>query len=60
MKLYKRTDITNLADLIDSSIVKIDENLPVNEFAKAVALVLIDTYGEDNFQPFIKTLKKYL
>ena len=65
MKLFellpnKRTDITNLADLIESSIEKIDENLSVHDFAKAVAFVLIDCYGEDNFKPFIKTLKENL
>ena len=60
MKLYKRSNITKLSDLIDSSIVKIDKNLSVDDFSKAVALVLIDTYGEHNFEPFIKTLKKYL
>tara|TARA_B100000963_G_scaffold240208_1_gene210116 strand:- start:14049 stop:14231 length:183 start_codon:yes stop_codon:yes gene_type:complete len=60
MKLYQKTDIRNLQDLIDSSIVKIDNNLSVHDFAEAVAYVLIDNYGTHNFKPFIKTLKKHL
>ncbi len=54
------TNLKKLHYLIESSIVKIDENLSVDDFAKAVSLVLKDNYGTLNFKSFINTLKKEL
>jgi hypothetical protein len=46
-----------VADLIKSSL---PESLWVTDFAKAVAKVLADEYGQHNYEAFINEVKKQL
>lgn len=41
---------------IDSAIASVDENLSYKDFAIAVAAILKDEYGSQNFNPFMKVL----
>ena len=49
-----------LASEILQAIVGIDESMSYEVLATAVAKVLIDEYGEHNYQPFISELSKHL
>ena len=49
-----------LASKIDQAISSVGDSLSYEIFAAAVAKVLIDQYGEHNYQPFIGELSKYL
>lgn len=51
---------TQLAGLITKAIDSIDNNLSYEDFAAAVAHVLIQDYGKHNYAPFIESLKKNL
>lgn len=59
-KLLESVKSENLAQEIDKSIIKIDDSLSVEDFALAVATVLIDNYGEHNYQKFLNILKDEL
>ncbi len=50
------TQATQLAKLINDSIISIDDSMSYKDFAEAVAKVLIDDYGQHNFDPFMKVL----
>ena len=49
-----------LANMISDSITQVDDSLSYKDFAQAVAIVLIDNYGEHNYEPFINELKNSL
>lgn len=49
-----------LANMISDSISQVDDSLSYKDFAQAVASVLIDNYGEHNYEPFINELRKSL
>ena len=49
-----------LAEDILASIIRIDDSMPYQDFAIAVARVLEDSYGSHNYLPFIKELEKQL
>jgi len=49
-----------LAEDILASIVRIDDSMPYQDFAIAVARVLEDGYGSHNYLPFIEELEKQL
>ena len=49
-----------LANMISDSITQVDDSLSYKDFAQAVAIVLIDNYGEHNYEPFISELKNNL
>lgn len=59
-KLLESVKSEKLAQEIDKSIIKIDDSLSVEDFALAVATVLIDNYGEHNYQKFLNILKDEL
>ena len=41
-------------------IINIDESLSYKDLAIAVSIILKDSYGKHNFNPFIKELKNHL
>jgi len=45
---------------INKAIIAVDDSLSYEDFALAVAKVLIDEYGDQNFKPFMDVLKKEL
>jgi len=45
---------------INKAIIAVDDSLSYKDFALAVAKVLIDEYGDQNFKPFMDVLKKEL
>lgn len=45
---------------INKAIITVDDSLSYEDFALAVAKVLIDEYGDQNFKPFMDVLKKEL
>lgn len=49
-----------LAKLINDSILSIDDSMSYEDFAKAVAQVLIDDYGQHTFPLFTKVLSAEL
>lgn len=49
-----------VAALISSAIETDDDSLHVEDFAKAVALVMRNDYGTHNYESFINTLKTQL
>lgn len=49
-----------LAALISSAVETDDDSLHVEDFAKAVALVMRNDYGIHNYNAFINTLKTQL
>jgi Ca2+-binding EF-hand superfamily protein len=49
-----------LSELISTAINSVDDSLHVEEFAKAVALVMRNDYGTHNYESFINTLKTQL
>jgi uncharacterized protein YllA (UPF0747 family) len=49
-----------LAREISKSINRIDDSMSYADFARAVAHILIEDYGQHNFQPFIDELNKEL
>ena len=49
-----------LSKEILKSIEKIDDSMSYEDFAKAVAYILIEEYGSHNFQPFITILNREL
>ena len=50
----------SLENTIANSIYKIDKNMSYEDFAIAVAKVLINKYGEHNFAPFMTVLHREL
>ena len=54
------TQATQLAKLINDSIISIDDSMSYKDLAQAVAKVLIDDYGQHNFGPFMKVLHSEL
>jgi hypothetical protein len=57
---FKKATNPKLAKLINNAIMTVDPNMSYRDFAKGVAQVLIDEYGVQNYEPFIKELKKAL
>jgi len=57
---FNKATNPKLAKLINTAIMSIDPNMSYREFAKGVAQVLIDDYGVQNYEPFIKELKNAL
>ena len=57
-ELSESVNITKLSKDIDKVLIKYDENLGVEDFAKAIAKILKEEYGEHNYDKFIKTLKE--
>lgn len=49
-----------LAIEINKSMIKIDDSMSYDDFAKAVAKILIDEYGQHNYEPFMKVLHSEL
>lgn len=49
-----------LAKAINKAIIKIDDSMSYKDFAIAVATILKDEYGKQNYAPFIKELEKNL
>lgn len=49
-----------LAIEINKSMLKIDDSMSYEDFALAVANILINEYGEHNYDPFMKALHKEL
>lgn len=49
-----------LAIEINKSMLKIDDSMSYEDFALAVAKILINEYGEHNYDPFMKVLHKEL
>jgi len=49
-----------LSEDILSSIIKIDNSMPYQDFAIAVARVLEDSYGSHNYVPFVNFLRRQL
>lgn len=49
-----------LAKEINKAITKIDDSMSYRDFAIAVAIILKDEYGRQNYAPFIEELKKNL
>jgi hypothetical protein len=45
-----------LSSAINKAIMKIDDSMSYEDFAIAVAKILIDQYGEHNYEPFMKVL----
>jgi hypothetical protein len=54
------TTSDKLSKEILKSIEKIDDSMSYEDFAKAVAHILIEEYGSHNFQPFLTSLNKEL
>ena len=49
-----------LATEINKSMLKIDSSMSYEDFAIAVAKILVDEYGEHNYAPFMKVLHNEL
>jgi hypothetical protein len=49
-----------LASEINKSMIKIDDSMSYTDFATAVAKILVDEYGEHNYEPFMKVLHNEL
>ena len=49
-----------LALLLDQAINKVDDSLSYKDLAIAIALILEDNYGKQNYKPFIEELKNKL
>ena len=49
-----------LSKSINKEIINIDESLSYKDLAIAVSIILKDSYGKHNFNPFIKELKNHL
>ena len=49
-----------LASKIDQAIERVGDSLSYKIFAAAIAKVLIDQYGEQNYQPFVDELRQHL
>jgi hypothetical protein len=49
-----------LSNEINKAIMKIDDSMSYEDFASAVAKILIDEYGTHNYEPFMKVLHKEL
>ena len=56
----KTSESDRLAIEINKSIDSINDSMSYNDFATAVAKVLIDEYGEHNFGPFMAVLHSEL
>lgn len=53
-------DSDKLAIEISKAINKIDDSMSYTDFATAVAKILIDDYGQHNYEPFMKVLHSQL
>lgn len=51
---------TKLSAEINKAMMKIDDSMSYEDFASAVAKILIDEYGTHNYEPFMKILRKEL
>ena len=49
-----------LSNEINKAMMKIDDSMSYEDFASAVAKILIDEYGTHNYEPFMKILRKEL
>lgn len=49
-----------LAKEINKSMLKIDSSMGYEDFAIAIAKILVDEYGEHNYAPFMKVLHNEL
>jgi hypothetical protein len=49
-----------LSNEINKAMMKIDDSMSYEDFASAVAKILIDEYGTHNYEPFMKVLRKEL
>lgn len=58
--INENTNYKEVAQEINNSILKIDENLDVENFALAVGEILKEEYGSHNYKTFKKTLDKVL
>jgi len=58
--LNESKDSDALSKEILKSIDKIDESLSYSDFAIAIAKILKDQYGSNNYGPFMKVLHKEL
>ena len=47
---------TQLVIEINLAIEKVDKSLSCEDFAKAIAIILEDNYGQHNYNKFLKTL----
>ena len=59
-ELTESINISKLSKDIDKVLIKHDDSLSVNDFAKAIAKILKEEYGEHNYEKFINTLKENL
>jgi hypothetical protein len=51
---------TKLSAEINKAMMKIDDSMSYEDFALAVAKILMDEYGTHNYEPFMKVLRKEL
>jgi hypothetical protein len=58
--LSESADSQKLAPKISKAIIEIDDSMSYVDFAQAVAQVLVDDYGKQNYEGFITELKKNL
>ena len=58
--ITESTNYKEVAQEINNSILKIDENLDVENFALAVGEILKEEYGSHNYKTFKKTLNEVL
>jgi hypothetical protein len=58
--LSEGADSQKLAPKISKAIIEIDDSMSYVDFAQAVAQVLVDDYGKQNYEGFITELKKNL
>lgn len=52
--------IEKLKNEINTAIDKIDANMPISDFAIAIAQLIKDEYGVHNYEAFISSLKRTL
>ena len=58
--LNESKESDKLATEINKSMLKIDDSMSYENFAIAVAKILVDEYGEHNYAPFMKVLHNEL
>ncbi len=49
-----------LSSAIKKAIIKIDDSMSYEDFALAIANILINEYGTHNYEPFMKVLHREL
>jgi hypothetical protein len=58
--LDESKDSDKLSTEINKAIMKVNDSMSYEDFAKAIAKILMDEYGQHNYAPFMKVLHSEL